>query len=67
MKLAPGRVDRLIWIAIYGGLFVASVGFALQQGGAGYGWGVVAVGAVATVAGIVMIWIRSRMREPPGP
>ena len=67
MKLTPGRVNLLIWIAIYGGLFVAGLGFALQQGGASYGWGVVGAGAVAAVAGIVRIWIRSRMRERPGP
>ena len=57
MKLAPGRVEALVWILIYGGLFVFALGFALSRGGLGYGWGV-------SVVGIVALWLRSRMREP---
>ena len=64
MKLAPGRVERLVWILIYGGLIVFVVGVALSRGGLDYGWSVAVGGTVAVVAGFVLVWIRSRMSAP---
>ena len=63
MKLAPGRVEALVWILIYGGLFVFALGFALSRGGLSYGWGVSIVGIVFTVAGAVLVYVRSRMTD----
>jgi len=65
LKLAPGRVEALVWILIYGGLFVFALGFALSRGGLGYGWGVSVVGIVFTVAGAVLVYVRSRMTDRP--
>jgi len=65
LKLAPGRVEALVWILIYGGLFVFALGFALSRGGLGYGWGVSVVGIVFAVAGAVLVYVRSRMADRP--
>ena len=64
MSISIARIEALVWILIYGGLLGASLGLALARNGHGFGWGFVAIGAVATVVGIVLIWVRSRMREP---
>ena len=64
MTISTQRIGALIWVLIYGGLFAAGIGFALQRAGQSYGWGVVVCGAVAIVAGCVLVWIRSRMAAP---
>ncbi|MEO8080886.1 MAG: hypothetical protein ABI641_10170 [Caldimonas sp.] len=65
MKLSAARAQSLVWPLIYGGLAAVSLGYALQRNGAGWGWLVVAAGAVGIVAGVVLIWIRSRLNDTP--
>ena len=65
MKPTVARLEAWIWIVIYGGLAVLSVGFALQQQGRSYGVGVMLVGALAVALGVVLIWVRSRIGDPP--
>ncbi len=64
MKLPAARVDVWIWVLIYGGLFGVILGLALGRDGAAFGWGIVAGGAVAALAGAVLVWVRSRMSDP---
>ena len=64
MKVSAQRIGNLVWLLIFGGLFVLGMGIALERSGEAYGWTVGVVGAVAIVAGCVLIWVRSRM---PGP
>ena len=61
MKLAPGRVEALVWILIYGGLFAVGIGFALDRAGESYGLGVMGFGMVDIAVGCVLVWVRSRM------
>ena len=63
MKLAPGRVEALVWILIYGGLLVFVLGVALSRGGLDYGWSVSVAGIVLAVAGVVLVYVRSRMGD----
>ena len=65
MKPTVARLEAWIWIVIYGGLAVLSVGFALQQQGRSYGVGVMLAGALAVALGVVLIWVRSRIGDPP--
>ncbi|HEX2541793.1 MAG TPA: hypothetical protein VHM00_12015 [Caldimonas sp.] len=67
MKLSPARVEAWVWILIYGGLIVLSVGFALQQHGGALGIGVMLAGALAAALGVLLIWVRSRMSDAPDP
>jgi hypothetical protein len=57
-------LERLIWTLIYGGLFTAVIGLATQGRDAATGWALVVAGAVVTVAGVVLVWVRSRLDEP---
>lgn len=66
--MTPARLEVWIWVLIFGGLLVAGLGIALLQRGAAWGWTVVGAGALAVVVGVVLIWVRSRMRDhPPKP
>ena len=55
------RFELGIWVLIFGGMGLGSLGFSLQRQGDSFGWPVLAVGLAAIVAGIVLIWVRSRM------
>ena len=63
LKLAAGRIETLVWVLIYGGLLVFGLGVALSRGGLDYGWSVSVVGIVIAVAGVVLIYVRSRMSD----
>lgn len=63
MNIRPARLEALVWVLIYGGLFGASLGFALHRRGAAFGWALVVAGAIAVVCGVVLIWVRSRLRD----
>jgi hypothetical protein len=54
-------IERVIWILIYGGLFTAVIGLATRSRDEATGWSLIVVGALVTVAGVVLIWVRSRL------
>ena len=57
------RLETLIWVLIYGGLLTALVGAYMARGSEGSGAGMVISGILATLAGAVLIYLRSRLRE----
>jgi uncharacterized membrane protein HdeD (DUF308 family) len=61
------RLDAATWTLIYGGLFGIVLG--IVTGGAHLvaGWSLGVLGAIAVVAGIVLIIVRSRLRDTPTP
>jgi len=60
------RIERWTWILIYVGMVGLGFGLALQRSDASLGWGMVIVGSALIGIGIVLIWIRSRIRiDPP--
>ena len=61
MAISAARVQVLVWVLIYGGLFAVAVGWSLRQGGEDWGIGVAIGGLVLVVAGAVLVWVRSRM------
>ena len=64
MSVSTQRIGTLIWVLIFGGLFVLGIGIALERSGESYGWNVIAAGALAIVVGCVLVWVRTRMPEP---
>jgi hypothetical protein len=64
LKLDAARLDALVWTFVFGGLLVVVLGVSLQRGGAPYGWAVAVAGALIVTAGVVLIWLRSRIRDP---
>ena len=63
-KTALSRLQWLIWIAIYGGLLVISVASFLGQNDAATATAMYAAGGVLVVGGIILIYVRSRLRDP---
>jgi hypothetical protein len=61
------RLDALIWTLIYGGLFALILGIASHDETVIGGWSLSVLGALATGAGVVLIFVRSRLRETPPP
>jgi len=56
-------LDKLVWALIYGGLFAVGLGLSVQRRAAGLGWGLVAAGSAASAVGIVLVFVRSRMKD----
>jgi len=61
------RLEVLIWVLIYGGLLTLVLGIASGDVHRVAGWSLAVLGAVAAAAGVVLIWVRSRLREDPPP
>ena len=55
--------ERLAWILIYAGLFTVVIGLATLEHHLATGWSMMAVGSVLTIGGVVLIWVRSRLRQ----
>jgi membrane protein DedA with SNARE-associated domain len=57
------QVQNWVWILIYAGMILFALGMAVRQRDPALG-GAIALPGVALVAiGIVLIWIRSRMKD----
>ena len=63
MKSSAERIETWVWVLIYGGLLVCGLGVALSRGGLDYGPAVSVIGIVFAVAGVVLVYVRSRMPD----
>jgi hypothetical protein len=61
------RIDALAWTLIFGGLLVLVLGIASHDETAIGGWSLSILGGLAAVAGVVLIFVRARLRETPAP
>ena len=57
------RLDALAWTLIYGGLFALVLGIASHDETVIGGWSLSLIGIVTAIAGVVLIVVRSRLRE----
>ena len=57
------RMERLIWTLIYGGLIAVVLGYFLETSHEQNGSELLAGGGMAVAAGVILIWVRSRMHE----
>lgn len=57
------RIDNLVWVLIYGGLFALVLGVASHDETVIGGWSLSVLGGIAAAAGLVLIYVRSRLRE----
>jgi hypothetical protein len=67
-KMKPARVEALVWVLIYGGLLMLSLGtFVVRQiGDEGRVIAIVlfVAGGLAVIAGAVLVVVRARMPDP---
>ena len=61
------RLDTLIWALIFGGLLVLVLGIASHDETAIGGWSLSVLGALAALAGFVLIFVRSRLEVDAEP
>ena len=61
--LAIARLQKLIWVLIYGGLLVLVLGLSVQPTDASLGWTMVLAGGFVAALGAFLIYVRSRMKE----
>jgi vacuolar-type H+-ATPase subunit I/STV1 len=55
------RLQQLIWVLIYGGLFTLILGLSVQRSNDALGWSMVAGGGVVAAIGFALIYVRSRL------
>ena len=55
------RIDLLAWVLIFGGMFAIAFGVASRPVAPATGWSVMVLGTCACAAGVVLIWVRSRL------
>lgn len=59
------RLEKWIWILIYGGLFAVILGIATGRTDAALGWAIAVPGGVVALVGFVLIYVRSRLSNTP--
>ena len=59
------RVERWIWVLLYGGLLTLVFGLVVEDRDLALGWSMVTGGGAVAAAGIFLIYLRSRMKSKP--
>jgi hypothetical protein len=57
------RLQALIWVLIYGGLLTLVLGLSTRRFDGSLGWRLMVAGAAVAAAGVVLIYVRSRLHE----
>lgn len=55
-------LERWTWPLIYVSLFLLGIGLTVLRGDVALGWVISGLGIAGTVMGIVLIWLRSRVK-----
>ena len=59
--MKPSTIEALVWVLVYGGLLLLCLGLFVQRADGPLGWLLVITGAALAAAGVVLIYLRSRM------
>ena len=57
------RLETMTWVLIYGGLLTLVIGLYMGRGEEGAGDELVVIGVGLAVAGAILVYVRSRLRE----
>jgi VIT1/CCC1 family predicted Fe2+/Mn2+ transporter len=64
MAVKPhATLEKWIWILIYGGLFLLILGIATGRADETIGWIMAVPGVVVAIVGVVLIYVRSRLKD----
>jgi formate hydrogenlyase subunit 3/multisubunit Na+/H+ antiporter MnhD subunit len=61
-KHAP-LVEKLVWIYVYAGMILLGLGLAVQRNDTAIGWTMAGIGIASICVGIVLVYVRSRMKR----
>jgi VIT1/CCC1 family predicted Fe2+/Mn2+ transporter len=56
------RLEKWIWVLIYGGLFLLILGIATGRANGALGWSMATSGVLLAAAGVVLIYVRSKLK-----
>ena len=59
------RLQALIWVLIYGGLLTLVLGLSTRRFDGSLGWSLMVAGTLVAVVGVVLIYVRSRLKSDP--
>lgn len=65
VSMKPSTLEAWVWVLIYGGLLAVCLGIFVARQDEALGTTVGLGGGVATAIGLVLIYVRSRMRNQP--
>jgi hypothetical protein len=57
------KLEKWIWILIYGGLFLVILGIATGRTEPAIGWSMAVPGGVIALVGFALIYVRSRLND----
>lgn len=57
------RLETWIWVLIYGGLFAVILGMATGRESEVLGWSLAVPGAIVAAVGVVLIFVRARLKD----
>jgi undecaprenyl pyrophosphate phosphatase UppP len=63
MPTLAARIQKWIWMLVYAGIVLLGLGLMVRRDDAAVGWGIAGTGIALIVVGIVLIWVRSRMKN----
>ena len=64
-KTMLARLQKLIWVYIYGGLLSIVIATFVRRTDEATAWWMTAIGAAFVLLGVVLIYVRSRLKETP--
>ena len=59
--MKPKKIETLVWLLIYSGMLIAALGLFLRASEPIAGLVLIVAGLVDAAAGVLLIWLRSRM------
>jgi uncharacterized membrane protein HdeD (DUF308 family) len=60
--MRAATLEKLIWVLIFGGMLLLTLGLFMHRGGGDeLAWVVMLVGALAVLVGVVLVFVRARM------
>ena len=59
--MKTSTVEALVWVLVYGGLLLLCLGLFVARSDGGLGWLLVLAGGATALAGVALIYLRSRM------
>jgi hypothetical protein len=62
--MKTSTVETWVWVLLYGGLLALSLSIFIARADAGIGWTLGVGGGLAALVGVLLIYLRSRMKEP---
>ena len=64
-KILLVRLQKLVWVYIYGGLLSIVIATFVRPTDESTAWWMTAVGGAVVLLGVVLIFVRSRLKETP--